>query len=498
MAIISDFKLTDEQAKSVNYRGGDLLIRGVAGSGKSVVLMSRALNLNKKANTEHKAVRILILTYTNALIDYTSQLVQMTGVTPCLIELKSIDSMAYWCCRKLGIDRYELASDADKKEYAKLALNMHMQKNTSKSHRFYQLEPQFWADEFSWMMQKGLWSRQDYIDAERTGRGTKVRITKDEKTIVFELFEIYNDLLKKNGKKTWEHLYQFAWDHRDNIPEDFYYDYVLIDEAQDLSFVQLRFARYLTGETITVAADAAQKIYKKSFAWKDIGIDIRGQASKKLTITFRNTKEIWALAESLQNVNRSCTDDRAEYTESVVPTFTGMKPRVYVCRNATDENYLIASLAREWASKGKVVGVLYRAYSEGKQIMNALRANSVPFQYYKDKNCNLAFPGIKVCTLHSAKGLEFDSVLIPHFTSSAIPLNSVLNVITDPDEKLEQIKMERSLLYVGMTRAKNELVITFCGEPSPFLGEFDPDTYDYLKTDGTEVTKVPFTGVKKK
>ena len=497
MTIISDSKLTDEQAKSVNFRGGDLLIRGVAGSGKSVVLMCRALNLNKKANAEHKTVRILILTYTNALIDYTRQLVQMTSVTPCLIELKSIDSMLYRCCRSLGIEKYELASDAEKTEYAKLALNTHMQNSTRKGHRFYQLEPQFWVDEFTWMMQKALWNKQDYIDAERTGRGTKVRITKEEKTIVFELFEIYNELLKKNGKKTWEQLYQFAWDNRNNIPEDYYYDYVLIDEAQDLSFVQLRFARYLTGETITVAADAAQKIYKKSFAWKDIGIDIRGQASKKLSVTFRNTKEIWALAESLQNVNRSYTDDRVEYTDSTIPTLTGVKPRVYVCRNAADENHLIASLAREWAFKGKVVGVLYRAYSEGKMIMNALRSESVPFEYYKDKNCNLAFPGVKVCTLHSSKGLEFDSVLIPHFTSTAIPLSSVLNSIADPDEKLEQLKIERSLLYVGMTRAKNELVLTFCGEPSPFLGEFDPKTYDYLKTDGTEVTKVPFTGVVK-
>ena len=498
MAILSDFKLTNEQEKSVNYRGGDLLIRGVAGSGKSVVLMSRALNLNKKANLEHKAVKILILTYTNALIDYTRQLVRMTGVNPCVIKLETIDSLLYSCCRYLGLEFEELPSDADKKEYAKLALNKHMQNSTQKSHRFYQLEPQFWVDEFTWMMQKALWNRQDYIDAERIGRGTKVRITKDEKTIVFELFEIYNELLKKNGKQTWEYRYQFAWDNRENIAEDFHYDYVLIDEAQDLSFVQLRLARYLTGKTITIAADVAQKIYKKSFAWKDIGIDIRGQASKKLSLTFRNTKEIWALAESLQNVNRSYTDDREDYTDSVVPTFTGMKPRVYVCRNAADEDYLIASLAREWVSKGKVVGVLYRSFPEGKLIMNALRSKSVPFQLCKKGSIyNLATPGVKVCTLHSSKGLEFDAVLIPHFTSSAIPQQFVLNAITDSDEMLEQLKIERSLLYVGMTRAKNELVLTFCGEPSPFLGEFNPETYDYLNTYGREVPKVPFTGVMK-
>ena len=32
-----------------------------------------------------------------------------------------------------------------------------------------------------------FWNKQDYIDAERTGRGTKVRITKEEKTIDFEI-----------------------------------------------------------------------------------------------------------------------------------------------------------------------------------------------------------------------------------------------------------------------------------------------------------------------
>ena len=43
---------------------------------------------------------------------------------------------------------------------------------------------------------------------------------------------------------------------------------------------------------MTIAADVAQKIYKKTFTWKEVGIDISGKSSKSLSKSFRSTKQI--------------------------------------------------------------------------------------------------------------------------------------------------------------------------------------------------------------
>lgn len=496
MAISSDIRLTAEQQESVNYDAGDLLIRGVAGSGKSVVLMSRALSLNKKANDKGDKIRILILTYTKALVKYTSRLVSLSKINPCLIELNGIDSLIFHCCQSMKMGRIDIANDAECAKYAALALNQHLNEHQANRHRFYDVDPQFWADEFIWMKQKDLRTADAYEEAERTGRGNKVRIARTERSMVFEFFQNYEEILKKNKKINWEDLYLYAWDHRDTIPYSYLYDFVLIDEAQDLSFVQLRFAKYITRKAITIAADNGQKIYNKSFSWRDLGIDLRGRASKKLSVTFRNTKEIWAMSECLQNVNRYYRDDNTEYTDSEMPDISGLKPRVYRCLNGADEDQAIVQLAKQWIKSRKVVGILYRSYNpEGKAVLALLKKAGIPFEFIGGKSeWDITEPGVKVCTMHSSKGLEFDAVLIPRFNMSSVPPDHLIGDADEEDE-IEILKTERALLYVAMTRAKDLLAFTYNGFPSPFLAEFEHSTYEHLDTSGKRIEKPDFEGI---
>jgi DNA helicase-2/ATP-dependent DNA helicase PcrA len=72
--------------------------------------------------------------------------------------------------------------------------------------------------------------------------------------------------------------------------------------------------------------------------------------------------------------------------------------------------------------------------------------------------------GVHLLTLHRAKGLEFEAVFIPRVEEKELPCKQSLRVPGALDE-------ERRLLYVGMTRAKRHLAVTWAGKPSRFLSE---------------------------
>jgi len=72
--------------------------------------------------------------------------------------------------------------------------------------------------------------------------------------------------------------------------------------------------------------------------------------------------------------------------------------------------------------------------------------------------------GVHLLTLHRAKGLEFDAVFLPRVEEKELPCRAALRVPT-------QIAEERRLLYVGLTRARRHLAVTWAGKPSRFLLE---------------------------
>ncbi len=71
--------------------------------------------------------------------------------------------------------------------------------------------------------------------------------------------------------------------------------------------------------------------------------------------------------------------------------------------------------------------------------------------------------GVHLLTLHGAKGLEFEAVFVPRVEERELPIRQA--------KKPHEVAEERRLFYVGMTRAKRHLAITWSGKPSRFLGE---------------------------
>ena len=488
MINMEDIQLSKEQENCISYTDGDLVVNGVPGSGKSVVLMHRAVELYKACTNVRNQKVVWLTTYGKVLTKYIQDTFKKGNLNEKSFQIKTMDSYcsSIYCSEFGWIHR---VGDKERLEYIGTALQNHYQR-TRKQSKFYTYDVKFWAEEFVWIKQKHIMTPEEYVVAERTGRGGTKRILREDRRFVYELFREYCAVLKEHGKMDMEDVYITLLDTKKDLSQ-YKYDYVLVDEGQDLSYVKLKVARMLCKKDITIAADKAQKIYKTGFTWKELGIDISKSGSKNLHKSFRSTKQIVQLAESLSEINRALASNKGEYTDPVYPTRIGNDyPFIVACSNKTNEKDFIIGLISEMLEKPITIGVLYRDYGVKEEIEGFLKGARIPYEDIKQDNqdWSLDKPGVKLVTMHSSKGLEFDTVIIPLFNASNFPSSRELEKADK--EQVEEIKaQERNLLYVGMTRARYDLLMTYSGMPSDFLAEFNHDYYHYVSSQGKELEK---------
>lgn len=113
--------------------------------------------------------------------------------------------------------------------------------------------------------------------------------------------------------------------------------------------------------------------------------------------------------------------------------------------------------------------------SKGLSVANFYKSEKIK-ESYLSYHCN-SFDGIKIKTLHTTKGLEFKNVYIVGLDADKIPnIFQLEHLISNgnSDEAVKYIEEERRLLYVGMTRAIDNLTLSYnINSPSPFLYELE-------------------------
>jgi superfamily I DNA/RNA helicase len=78
-------------------------------------------------------------------------------------------------------------------------------------------------------------------------------------------------------------------------------------------------------------------------------------------------------------------------------------------------------------------------------------------------------PGVRLSTMHRAKGLEFQAVAIPFLSKSIFPPPWMLKGDADDVDRRNILQQEKSLLHVAATRAKKLLRVSWSGEPSALI-----------------------------
>jgi DNA helicase IV len=215
-----------------------------------------------------------------------------------------------------------------------------------------------------------------------------------------------------------------------------WYDHVLVDEAQDLSLVELSSLMFAaTGlKSLTVCADEKQKIldFVDSAGFSAFQLELKnaGLASGELDISYRSTRQIMDLASSVSGrpvgkVVNEGPDPRFHNFATPAESLTHLRRSVG------------ALLARE---KTSLTAIICRFKFEAETVYAAM--SDLPG--VRLQTADLSFePGILVTNAHQVKGLEFSGVILWNPTQKAYP----------------ETDLGKNLLYVAITRASDRLAI---------------------------------------
>ena len=137
-----------------------------------------------------------------------------------------------------------------------------------------------------------------YRDVRRLGR--KTRLKEKQRVMLWSIFDHVRSRLKDRGMVTENYIFsRLASQLTESKHQPF--NFVVVDEAQDVSISQLRFLAALTSEQpshLFFAGDLGQRIFQQPFSWKSLGVDIRGR-SHTLRINYRTSHQIRIQADRL-------------------------------------------------------------------------------------------------------------------------------------------------------------------------------------------------------
>ena len=236
---------------------------------------------------------------------------------------------------------------------------------------------------------------------------------------------------------------------------------LLIDEAHDFDDTWLRIAaRMVSPETrsLLVLYDDAQSIYqsrRRKFNFAGVGIEARGRTSV-LRLNYRNTAEVLTLAlhcaQGLLSDADVRGDDELQLVQPASAGRRGPMPVLMLADNPRAEADWVAERLRAahddgWALED--MAVLCRTKSLMSPLENALRRRGLALQSMAApsfRRIDWRQPGVKLLTLHSAKGLEFSLVAVAGL--QARPFRG------------EPVDDALRLLYVAMTRATQQLLLS--------------------------------------
>ncbi len=275
--------------------------------------------------------------------------------------------------------------------------------------------------------------------------------------------------LQFNGDDAWKHRVEAVIDAVDKgwIPRA-QYDAVMIDEGQDFAPEWLRLITQMIdpkSDSLLFLYDDAQSIYSRSlgFSLSSVGIKAKGRTTI-LKVNYRNSREILTFARDFLEQfagDASSQDKPNALIDPQACGVSGPKPIVRKKRSFDDEAAFAAKCIAKWRKNGIAlndIGVFYAKKWQGRKLIEKLNNDRIPYYWAQQGPSKAKYDArenkVLLTTIHSAKGLEFSRV--------------ILIGVGDLGENPDRVEADARLLYVGMTRAREGLVVS-ASKKTPFV-----------------------------
>jgi hypothetical protein len=442
---------------------GPARVSGSAGTGKTIVALHRAAFLARK----HADSRVLLTTFSESLSNALhTKLRRLISNEPRLgerIEVHAMDAIAQRLYT-LNVGPVQLAAPA------LVAQLLAEAAEEVGGHRF---SRQFLLTE--WDQIVDAWqivSWEAYRDVARLGR--RIRLSEGLRHTAWEIFFLVQQRLRRRDLVTRAGLFtRLAAEFQKNRKVPF--EFVVVDEAQDIGIAQLRFLAALGASVpnrLFFAGDLGQRIFQQPFSWKSLGVDVRGR-SQTLRVNYRTSHQIRAQADRLLAPDLSDVDGIAEPRKGTVSLFNGPQPVIVVAASPEAECTAVAEWLKQRTAEGVLpheIGIFVRSAAELDRARAAVAAAGVAGKIL-DEHVDTTSGYVSIGTMHLAKGLEFRTVVVMACDDDVIPLQERIETVADESDLEEVYNTERQLLYVACTRARDYLLVTGAGAASEFLDD---------------------------
>lgn len=444
-----------------NFKGS-LKVSGGAGTGKTVAALHRLKYLTEIMSDKET---VLFTTFTKALTENLTGLIKGLHIDSPNITVLNIDQVV----QRL-VNQYELLPTGFKVfefDSVKNAADI-WEEITASSLTSY--SPEFLEAEYKQIiLQNGVTTFDEYLKTSRKGRGKPV--SRRQRKEIWEFIELFISKCQIKSyfyrDELFNKLSKYLKDM--NITP---FDYCLVDELQDFSNVELRLVRCLVKDKpndLFMVGDPMQSIYNKQINFSNVGINIRGKRTHRLRINYRTTEEIKKLAVSIiADCQYDNFDGEEEARAGYISLYHGNNP-TYTTYKTTEEevNTVIKCIVElfEHGYQCSDIAICSRTKNGLKDFRSALHKKDIPYDDRSSESTNHP-NSVSLLTFHKIKGLEFKHVFIVDANDRSIPKVPFDFDEFDKEEQNLYIKNERSMVYVAVTRAIENVMITGVGRKS--------------------------------
>ncbi|WP_079160467.1 UvrD-helicase domain-containing protein [Streptomyces pactum] len=491
---------------------GSAKVTGGPGTGKTVVALHRVRHLVDRLPPGHSRA-VLLTTYNTNLARELEQRLRQLGGDGLLrrVDVKSVDALALEIVQE---SRRELGRPLDDDA----AMNLWHTVRVETGLLAYDAD--FLDAEFKHVVlanRCGAWDTY-----RRVGRSGRPRISTAQRHDVWQLVQAYKAHLDVAPRRTTYALIadraaeleqhrmarteeQARYKEEEQQGRDLVhreagsgmwlrprYQHIVVDEAQDLSASHWRMLRAMVRRgpnDLFLAGDAHQRIYGSRVVLSHQGIEIRGRASRRLTLNYRTTRQILGSANRL--IRGAPFDDLDTGTDTLDgyrSVLTGLTPQFWRAPDRLTEMRAVATLIKE---RRELHGTAYSAMAvsvpdagAAQEFANVLlREFDLPVVELGRDGVRSDADAVRIGTMHRFKGLEFQRVFLTSVGEGQVPHQRIEQYRdADPDRYRQEEQRARSLVFVAATRARDELVVTWSGRASRFLPP-DADRTAHRATD---------------